>query len=263
MNRDAKIGVVVVLIIVGVLVIIWARGEREEARLASAPGSNEPMLLNNLSPSERGDRPPGSGGSASSGGDFFRDSDLVLPAASETPTTATATTTASTTSAAANTVNPATGAAPALAAADAGAASGGAPWEYTVAAGDALSTIAQGQLGSVQRMKEIAELNGLQPPYALRVGQKLKMPAKGSAPAAAMSSSVLASSPRKESSESEDKPVTITKTRRYVVRPEDMGIIDIAERQLGSASKWKIIADLNQLEKPFAVTPGQVLLLPD
>lgn len=262
MNRDAKIGVVVVLIIVGVLIIIWARGEREEAKLASATATKEPLLLeNNLSSSERGDRPPGSSGSsAESGTGFFRDSDLVLPSTSETPTTATATTVP-----ASNTVNPATGtgAAPVAATANTGTTSESTTWEYTVVAGDALSTIAQGQLGSVRRMKEIAELNGLQPPYALRVGQKLKMPPKGSAPAATTSSSVLVSSPRKESSTSEEKPAAITKTRRYVVRPEDLGIIDIAERQLGSASKWKIIADLNQIEKPFAVAPGQVLLLPD
>ena len=52
-------------------------------------------------------------------------------------------------------------------------------WEYTVRPGDTLSKIAQSQLGSTRRWKEIAELNNIRPPYAIRPGQALTMPESG------------------------------------------------------------------------------------
>lgn len=48
--------------------------------------------------------------------------------------------------------------------------------EYTVRAGDTLSGIAEKQLGSTARWKEIADTNGLRPPYHLRPGQQLVLP---------------------------------------------------------------------------------------
>lgn len=50
------------------------------------------------------------------------------------------------------------------------------PGQYTVRAGDTLSSIARTQLGNAQRWEEIARLNGIQPPYGLRVGQVLRLP---------------------------------------------------------------------------------------
>nr|WP_244164652.1 LysM domain-containing protein [Streptomyces silaceus] len=47
---------------------------------------------------------------------------------------------------------------------------------YTVRKGDTLSSIAAAQLGDDARWREIARLNGLQDPDAIRVGQKLKLP---------------------------------------------------------------------------------------
>ncbi len=49
---------------------------------------------------------------------------------------------------------------------------------YTVATGDTLTSIAATQLGDAGRWREIAELNGLPDPDAIRVGQTLKLPKK-------------------------------------------------------------------------------------
>lgn len=48
--------------------------------------------------------------------------------------------------------------------------------EYTVESGDTLSSIAQKELGSSGRWKEIAELNNLSEPYRIKRGQVLKIP---------------------------------------------------------------------------------------
>jgi len=47
---------------------------------------------------------------------------------------------------------------------------------YTVKPGDNLWGIAKRQLGDGRRVNEIAELNGLQEPYRIQVGDKLKLP---------------------------------------------------------------------------------------
>ncbi|MGW2260263.1 LysM peptidoglycan-binding domain-containing protein [Streptomyces sp. NPDC001780] len=49
---------------------------------------------------------------------------------------------------------------------------------YTARAGDTLWSIAASKLGDGNRWQEIAKLNGLKDPSALRVGQKLKLPKK-------------------------------------------------------------------------------------
>lgn len=53
-----------------------------------------------------------------------------------------------------------------------------APTSYTVKSGDSLWKIAQAQLKDGSRYKEIATLNGIKSPYALRPGQKLKLPTR-------------------------------------------------------------------------------------
>lgn len=49
---------------------------------------------------------------------------------------------------------------------------------YTVREGDSLWTVARSQLGDARRVDEIARLNGLGAPYKIKVGQKLKLPAR-------------------------------------------------------------------------------------
>ncbi len=50
--------------------------------------------------------------------------------------------------------------------------------EYTVKKGDALALIAQRECGSVKLVSEIVKLNGLKDGNVLKIGQKLKLPAR-------------------------------------------------------------------------------------
>ena len=53
---------------------------------------------------------------------------------------------------------------------------------YVVRAGDSLVRIAQKELGDLKRFEEIAELNGIERPEFLKVGQKLILPAREKKP---------------------------------------------------------------------------------
>lgn len=46
---------------------------------------------------------------------------------------------------------------------------------YTVKKGDTLKKIAKAKLGSSSKFKELAKLNGINPPYTLKVGQVIKL----------------------------------------------------------------------------------------
>ncbi len=52
--------------------------------------------------------------------------------------------------------------------------------DYVVQEGDTLETIAEQKLGTAEKWKLIAEANGIDDPRSLRVGQKLKIPARDS-----------------------------------------------------------------------------------
>ncbi len=48
--------------------------------------------------------------------------------------------------------------------------------EYVVRSGDTLASIARSALGDETQWSRIAQLNGMSPPYAVRTGQRLKVP---------------------------------------------------------------------------------------
>ena len=54
--------------------------------------------------------------------------------------------------------------------------------EYTVKPGDSLSKIAGRQLGDSSRWRELAEINGIRNPAAIRVGQVIRIPVAEPAP---------------------------------------------------------------------------------
>ena len=112
--------------------------------------------------------------------------------------------------------------------------------EYTVQRGDTLWKIAQAQLGSGSRYREIMELNGLTS-EALTPGQVLRIPGSGSG--------------------GSSTPSTPAPTyREYTVQRGD-SLWKIAQTQLGSGSRYREIVSLNNLQNE-TVYPGQVIRLP-
>ena len=112
--------------------------------------------------------------------------------------------------------------------------------EYTVQLGDTLWKIAQAQLGSGSRYREIMELNGLTS-EALTPGQVLRIPGSGSG--------------------GSSTPSTPAPTyREYTVQRGD-SLWKIAQAQLGDGSRYREIMELNGLTSE-ALTPGQVLRIP-
>ncbi len=109
--------------------------------------------------------------------------------------------------------------------------------QYTVKSGDTLWKIAQAQLGSGSRYREIMTLNGLTS-ETVYPGQVLRLPGSSSS-----------------------SPSTPTPSyRQYTVKSGD-SLWKIAQAQLGSGSRYREIVSLNNL-KSETVYPGQVLRLP-
>ena len=109
---------------------------------------------------------------------------------------------------------------------------------YTVKSGDTLSGIAAEQLGDADRWPEIFALNRdvIEDPDKIFPGQVLTLPA---------------ATPT-------DPPPRI-----YTVRRGDT-LSGIAEKELGDASRWPEIFELNRdvIDDPDKIFPGQLLLLP-
>lgn len=105
---------------------------------------------------------------------------------------------------------------------------------YTVKSGDTLTGIAAKYLGSAIKYKDLASLNHLPDPNKIYPGEKIYL--KAAAPA---------------------KPVSHT---YYTVKSGDV-LTRIAQKLLGSASKYKDIAALNHLADPNKIYPGQKLLI--
>ena len=108
---------------------------------------------------------------------------------------------------------------------------------YTVQSGDTLSGIAQQQLGDASRWPEIFLLNrSIRHPDRISPGQVLTLPV--------------------------DTP-TQPPPRLYIVRRGDT-LSGIAQRELGDASRWPEIFELNGevISDPDRIFSGQVLVLP-
>ncbi len=232
MNRDAKIGIVVILIIVGLLVIIWGRergNEPMDADLTNTTTDNPEgaLVVNRLDM-----RPSGAGAlagdsitaaSPEGGVRVVATEEIAVPPVNEEIV-----------------VTPPVAPAPRP-----------KNWHYSVAADDSLIRIARDQLGDQNRWGEIAKLNNLAAPYAIRVGQRLIMPPKEGAATTITTDTVTAA------------PVAPSGNyRKYTVQQND-SLVLIALEQLHDRAKWKKIADINRLAEPYRIKPGQVLLLPE
>lgn len=122
--------------------------------------------------------------------------------------------------------------------------------EYTVKSGDTLEAIARAQLGDGQKWRAIVEMNPGLDPKALKVGQKLKMPAGGTATA-------------KESS-APTSGAANSATNTYTVQKGDT-LVAIARKFYGGDSDWKRILDANTSVlkgDAAALRPGMKLTIP-
>ena len=122
--------------------------------------------------------------------------------------------------------------------------------EYTVKSGDTLEGIARAQLGDGQKWKSIVEMNPGLDPKALKIGQKIKMPAGGSASAKEASAPVGGSSG--------------TSTNTYTVQKGDT-LVAIARKFYGGDADWKRILDANSSVlkgDAAALRPGMKLTIP-
>jgi uncharacterized protein (TIGR02594 family) len=130
----------------------------------------------------------------------------------------------------------------------------GAQRTYQVRSGDTLAAIAGRLLGNSERWREIAQLNGITNPRALRVGQVLRIPgeAAGAGPAAGQPAAPTGESPA---------PAPQPGVVEYRVRAGDT-LAEIAERLLGSAERWQEIARANGITDPRTLRIGQVLRVP-
>lgn len=123
------------------------------------------------------------------------------------------------------------------------------PTSWTVKRGETLSGIASKALGSAKRWREIADLNPRIDPNRIPVGATLVLPGGAAAPRRAP-----ARTPAK------DEPV-LASAGEYVVRKGDMLSL-IAQRELGSAARWREIQKLNPKINPDRLIVGTVLALP-
>ena len=122
--------------------------------------------------------------------------------------------------------------------------------DYTVKSGDTLEAIARAQLGDGQKWRAIVEMNPGLDPKALKVGQKLKMPAGGTATA-------------KESSAPASGAAN-SATNTYTVQKGDT-LVAIARKFYGGDSDWKRILDANSSVlkgDAAALRPGMKLTIP-
>ncbi len=126
---------------------------------------------------------------------------------------------------------------------------------YTVRRGDTLSEIAQRQLGTQARWRELLALNPGLDPQRLREGQTLRLPAGPAAPS---------SSPATPAPDPVKEPARGRSTERsplYTVQPGDT-LSEVAQRELGASGRWSEIVELNPGLDPHRLIVGQVLELP-
>ncbi len=131
---------------------------------------------------------------------------------------------------------------------------------YTVKSGDTLTSIARKTVGDGNRWREIAQLNNLSNPGALRVGMVLKIPATASPSATSSPPAQAPPAPTPKPTTPTPKPPNI-QAKTYQVQPGD-SLIRIAQTTLGDGNRWREIAKLNNITNTRDIRVGQVLKLP-
>jgi len=138
----------------------------------------------------------------------------------------------------------------------------GTPRFHTVASGDTLSEISMRYYDTSRKVKEILAANPeIKSATALKIGQKIKIPALGNTPATTETiEKVVAKMEEADTTRKAKK----TAQRTYTVKKGDT-FYSIAEDVYGSASRWQDIFKANKRvvkNKPKNLKPGMVLLMP-
>lgn len=121
------------------------------------------------------------------------------------------------------------------------------PRVVRVGEGDTLSRIAERELGSSRRWREIAALNPAIDPDRLAIGQALLLPEKNAQPVAAAAT--------------EGSTAPSDGLRRHIVAEgETLG--DISQTYYGTARRWQEILRENGIEDPKRVRAGSELIIP-
>ena len=125
-----------------------------------------------------------------------------------------------------------------------------------VGGGETLSQIAQRELGTYRRWPEIAALNGNLDPNKVQKGMVLRLPERDSQQAAdVVAQAMPAPKPASQPKQSNQA------ARSYRVQKGDVLSV-IAQRELGSAKRWKEIVALNPKVDPDRLIVGAKLVLP-
>ena len=125
---------------------------------------------------------------------------------------------------------------------------------WTVKSGETLSGISFKALGTSKRWREIADLNPKYDPNRIPVGAVLTLPTGSTAPRQAPKNTPNKKKPAK------DEPVLAA--GQYVIKKGDMLSL-IAQRELGSAARWREIQKLNPKINPDRLVVGTVLAMPE
>lgn len=133
--------------------------------------------------------------------------------------------------------------------------------EYTIRSGDTLSQIAQRELGTKNRWREIVELNPGLDPARLSVGTKIRL--SGGAPSTTVADKTVVEKPVVPQTEKagSKKVAAAAGGRTYTVRSGDT-LSRIAQRELGAGDRWRELIDLNPGLDPARLHVGRVLRLP-
>jgi nucleoid-associated protein YgaU len=127
--------------------------------------------------------------------------------------------------------------------------------EYTIRPGDTLSQIAQRELGTKNRWRDIVELNPGLDPARLRVGTKIRL----SGAVAVQPPTPVRPQPKVASAKPAEKPAAVG--RSYTVRAGDT-LSQIAQRELGTQSRWRELVELNPGLDPAKLLVGTSIRLP-
>ncbi len=136
-------------------------------------------------------------------------------------------------------------------------------WMYTVKAGDTITEIAERELGTWRRYKEILKLNPGVKAETIREGDTLKMPPKGMADSMKVTPSVPGSDPLKGASSSKAPGGKIATGEHYTIRKGDR-LSRISKRAYGTIDRWPELwaRNLSTIDDPDEPKVGAKIFIP-